>query len=735
MAIKFHTMPKTPLALAAIVAMLLPDSATAQETAKTDSAAKNLTLREFTIKAHKDAIETEPGKTIVNIQLIAGTTGKNLLEVLRRTPRVTVDGRGNISMTGKTGVKVLMDGRTTYLTGDDLKAWLEGITAEEVTQLELITQPSSRYDAEGNAGIINIKMKKTHKAGLNGIATLTWTKSLFEVTHNTLVLNYHKQRLSLSANLDYNNGRNGVFWAQQTTITRADGTVLSAMSMHSEPVEMYDKYNIRLGVDYKLSDNTDVGVGVSGAYYGNAMGSPIKIATQPTGEPVKELWRDTREHSLRKIPSAYAWVKRQYGHGSELYVNMDCMLYTKRQDQDINTEGYSNGSPLADQLALHSHIPINVSIYSVKADNTTQPDSTMKLECGLKHSYVSVDNAAYFTIPSATGWINDSSRTNRFLYSEHISAVYANLQKQLNSQWEIQAGLRGELANLYGQQLVTGETLSRHLPALFPSVFIDWKPVKGNSLSLSYSRRVERPHYGMLNPFNYYTFYNAYQRGNPSLLPQYSHNLELQHHWRGKLTSTLNLSTASNVISYATLPDTTLQQVYSLPVNFKDNQLAYLSITWTSKPRPWWELMVSAAGKYGAYSGLYNNRSVHMDGWGYGAWQNSRFSLGKYSADCYISYNSVMVTSPVGTDVANIYMNLGCSRKFLRDTTTVKVSIDDPFYIYRNGWYGNQPGLVNESHLRNNSRYVTFSASYNFGKAQDNRRAHRQSLPDEAQRI
>jgi hypothetical protein len=374
-------------------------------------------------------------------------------------------------------------------------------------------------------------------------------------------------------------------------------------------------------------------------------------------------------------------------------------------------------------------------VYSATADHNTTFTNGLKIETGAKHSYVAVDNAAYFTQYKDGNWTDDNSRTNRFLYTEHISALYINGVKKLNEHWEGQMGLRGELANLYGLQEATGATLARHLPALFPTLYISYKPDSGNSIELNYGRRVQRPQYGQLNPFNYYTFYGAYQRGNPALLPQYTHNIELKHSYKNHLTTYIDVSVVKNTTTYVSMVEPGSQTAYGMPINFKDNASASLGIVYTGKVRPWWETMIHVSGRYGTYAGMYNNIPLQKEGGGYMMWLNNSFTFGKWSGDCYMSYTSDMVGSPVGLTKSSVYSNLGISRKVLQDKATVKLSVDDPLYVYR---YLNdevQPGLYNSTYLRSNTRYVTLVIAYNFGKSSEKNKQRNNSTPDEAKRL
>lgn len=706
-------------------ALLVNAAALAQDVQPVADTIAQQQLKEVKIRSQRNAIETAPGKTIINVQSLAGASGKNALELMRRLPGVTVDGQGNISITGKQGVLVMVNGRQTYLSGEELRDYLEGIMADEVAQIEVISQPSAMYDAEGNAGIINLKLRKTRRKGLSGNANMAWTKSLYESTHNTALINYNAGKNNWYTNLSYINGRNGVSWRQDMVFKDAAGIPEAYSVMTSEPRELFDKYKITSGVDRNCTENTNMGFNVSGAYYANQMNSPIVTQTIFTNGNTENSTRYTNENSLRHIYTANAYLRHTFSKQADLNINVDYLHFGKNLYQYLETEAFSNGVAQPDPLTLKSRVPISINTCSPKADYVYALTDDLKLETGGKYSHVAVDNAAYYSRYAQGAWADDNSRTNRFLYNEQISALYINGVKKLNEQWDIQTGLRAEYAYITGLQTATGAQFTRRLPALFPTAYISYKPDSFNSFEINYGRRIERPQYGMLNPFNYYTFYNTYQRGNPALLPQYGHNAELKHSYKNHITTQATFNRTTNAITHISLPDNATQTTYGIPVNFASNSTATIGITYNGKPAQWCELTVHSAAVYALYKGIINNVPLQKAKAGYNVWLNSRLILGSgWSADCYSSCQSAMVASPVSTSIPTLYTNFGISKKLFHDTTTVKVAVDDPFYVYRSGNDDEQPGLTNTARLLSNSRYCTMSVTYNFG--QNTNRARRQ---------
>lgn len=702
------------------------------DTVKADTV-KVQQLQEISVKSQRNAIEKSPGKTILNVQSLSGAAGKNVLELLRRTPGVTVDGQGNIAITGKQGVRVMINGRPTYLSGDDLRDYLESINADEVAQVEVMTQPSAQYDAEGNAGIINLKMRKNRRKGFNGNANMAWTKSQYESTHNSTLINYNTGKNNWYSNGGYVNGRNGVDWKQDMVFKDAAGNAMAYTTMTSRPREMFEKSRILAGVDRNCNEHTSMGINASMAYNTNQMNTPITTETAFASGGTESSARHTNENSIRKNYTANAYMHHSFSKQSDLSVNVDYLLYTKSLYQYLSTEAWRNGMLLPDQLTLKSHIPTSNALHSIKADHSYTTGDGLKIESGCKYVYANIDNAANFMKLAQNNWLDDNSRTNHFLYSEHISAVYINGIKKIDEHWDVQAGLRGEYAYLEGLQQATGQSFTRKLPAMFPTAYVSYKPDSANALELNYGRRVQRPHYSMLNPFNYYTFYNAYQRGNPNLLPQYAHNMELRHSYKNRITSELSVNHITDEMSYVNMPDSG-QTTYGIPINAATTTTCNLGITYNGKPANWCELTVHGSAVYALYKSIVNNVPLQRAKVGYTAWLNSRLVLGKgWDADCYVNYQSALAASAMSISKPTLYSNFGVSKKLFHDTTTLRLSVDDPFYVNRNGYDDELPTLSNKTLLIPNSRYATFAATYNFG--QNNRARRQQSELEEARRM
>ena len=512
-----------------------------------------------TVVATKPFIEQKIDKTVVNVEASPSNAGATALEVLEKSPGVTVDNDGNISLKGKNGVIVMMDGKPTYLSGADLANVLRNLPASALDQIEIMTNPSSKYDAAGNSGVINIKTKKSKTRGSNGSLSLGNTTGLFrnngtaELLHKpTLSVNYNyrKNKVNLFSNFVYNY-REG----------RSKMDIVSRYYRDSKPIDSINNvntlfkfrnnnYTLKLGMDYSPDKKNTFGIVLNGFMFAGRPRSATGTYFTNLGNTVFSRLNSTASSKL-------SWqnfsTNLNFRHlfdttGTELTIDADYAIYSNTSDQLLST-GFFDGNfnQTADSMYLRGHLPSEINIYSLKSDFVKTFKSGLRIEAGVKVSYVKSDNRVNYERKVPNGWVPDS-RNNHFIYDENINAAYINASKQLKK-WTLQGGLRMENTNTKGTQVIDNSSVKRNYVSLFPTAFASYAFNDKNSLTLSVSRRLQRPNYQDLNPFTFFLDSLSYRQGNPYLTPQFSYNYELIHSYNGKLITTLNYSKTTDVIS------------------------------------------------------------------------------------------------------------------------------------------------------------------------------------------
>ncbi|MCY7350569.1 MAG: TonB-dependent receptor [Cytophagaceae bacterium] len=555
-------------------------------------------LNEVNVVAQKPFIEQQIDKTVVNVENSVVAAGNSALEVLERSPGVTVDRDGNISLKGKADVRVMIDGKPTYLSNQDLANLLRNMQASQLATIEIMTNPPAKYDAAGNAGIINIRLKKAQNMGLNGSVTLGYGYGMYGKQNGSLNLNYRQNKWNLFGTYSANRR---LSWREQniTRVFREGDQVSAYFDQTAENFQRSHNQSIKAGADYFVSKNTTIGVLLNGSagrwgqttsnvtdiYKGMTLPDKQTLTNSVTSQPWNNLASNVNfKHTFDTLGSS--------GQPRELTADLDYAFYNNNNDQTFDIRNLDAlGNPLT---ALRTDMGFQagkVDIYSAKLDYVHPFSKTAKFEAGLKTSFVTTDNDMKFFIrlqsdaPSPDSL--DRSRTNQFVYRENINAAYINYSRQFKKTG-VQLGLRLEHTTARGHQITTDSVFTRNYLNLFPSMFVRHELNKKNSLGFSYSYRIDRPDYGSLNPFQYFLDPYTYGQGNPYLKPQFTHAFEGTHTFGGFLTTTLNFSRTNDIMTDV-LRQNDLQRVtFQTRDNIGYRQNMGLAVSASFPVTKWW---------------------------------------------------------------------------------------------------------------------------------------------------
>ena len=515
-------------------------------------------LNEVTVAAviKKPFIERKIDRTVINVDASLTNAGTTALEVLEKAPGVTVDKDGNISLKGKQGVMIMMDGKPAYLSGQELANLLKNMPSSAIDQIEIMTNPSAKYDASGNSGVINIKTKKNKMKGLNGSLSASVIQSKFTRTNNSLNLNYRTGKVNIFGNYGYSywQGYNDLTLQRKfrNTSTKEIETIFDQSSLmnHNSTYQ-----NLKVGMDFYANKKTTLGVVLSGYVNpGNNTGDNttlLKNASDRTDSILRAV--STQKRNSNNFSANFNMRHEFDTTGKEFTIDMDYLTYYQTSDQLFdNSFLYPDYSPIRPTSQLMGTLPATVNIYSAKTDFTFPLKKSAKLEAGLKSSYVTTDNDALYQNKTSTGYETDEGKTNHFIYKENINAGYLNYSRQIKK-WGVQLGLRAENTNAQGHQIGNStrpdSSFTKNYINLFPTAYLSFQADKKNNFSLNYGRRIDRPAYQDLNPFYYFLDEYTYEVGNTLLQPQFTDNIELSHTFNGFLTTTVNYSKTNNAIS------------------------------------------------------------------------------------------------------------------------------------------------------------------------------------------
>lgn len=688
----------------------------------------------------KPLIEAKADKMVFNVENSINATGSNALEVLQKTPGIQVDNNDNISMKGKTGVKIYIDGKISQLDAKEVAAYLRGINSNDVEAIEMIANPGAKYDASGNAGVINIKLKKNKKFGYNGSVNMGYVEGITPKYNAALNMNYRDQRYNLFGNVtgeqgNYENIIN-LYRTQNDSIYDQRGTNYN----------FNKNANGKVGLDLFLNPKSTLGFLVNYSY-GNSDRSSISRTNIYKSKNladsfVKSLLANNDQPQTRL--NANANVNYHYADTSGLEINTDLdhgifrgtgksfqpNYYTDKASTPLSTAIYRNNTPT------------DIDIYSVKTDIERNLWKG-KLGFGGKVSYVKTTNSFEFFSqdPISNAVTKLLSKSNSFVYTENVNALYLNLNQKFSDHWSLQAGVRMEQTNSKGTltradgQKQSDDTVSRTYTNLFPSTALTYNLNKANSFTLTYSRRIDRPSYQDLNPFENKLDELTYQKGNAFLRPQYTDNFELAHTLMGFLNTTVGYS---NVKDYATvITDTVRNASYIQDQNLATQQILSFSIGSPLPIRKWWNGYANVWYNYQFFEGKFNNKDVKLEIPLYGAYLQSTFNLGKsYNAEISGWYNGPSIWGTTWFNRPQGGIDLGLQKDLLNKKATIKLSSTN--ILFTNPWNAitDFGGLRVEGNGNWESRTVRVNFTYRFGNSQlKSSRERKTGLEAESKRI
>jgi len=680
------------------------------------------TLNGVTVSAQKSYIQQKIDRTVVNVGALASNTGANALEVLEKTPGVQVDADGNITFKGKSGVMVMIDDKPTYLSAANLATYLRSLPSSALDQIELMENPPAKYDAAGNAGVINIKTKKNTIRGFNAVVSADYAQGFYGRHDESINMNYRINKVNLFANLSYNEQKTHRRLEIDRNYFDASGVTTSSLADISYFRPTNKNTNIKAGMDYFLSPKTTWGIVFTGDISSSHDSSPVySLLYGQNGGLDSSI--TTLNSSKNKFNSK--GVNLNYTHkfdstGRSFNFDLDYIRDVAGSNQMFVNNTFLPDNTLINSKTLRDDLPAVINIYSAKADYSHPLKGKAKLEAGIKSSYVNTDNAAnYYNVVDNVSTVDDS-KTNRFLYKENINAAYVNFNKNFG-RFSLQTGLRVENTNGNGHQLGNAEkadsSFINHYTNLFPTAYFSYNlDTAGHKvLVLSYGRRIGRPNYGSLNPFTFFVDEFTYFSGNPFLRSQFTDNYRLAYSYRSLFTVAAAYNHTTDV------QGETIHRSGSVFISTQGNigqqKTLDLSVNTSFQPAKWWSVNLYAEVYKNTYQGAFytgylNQSQVTFSGNG-----NNQFTLSKtWSAEISGFYDSggtygQFVTLPKGM------LNAAVQKKIFNNKGSIKLNMRDILHTFSpSGSITNIVGAHASFHNTLDTQVATLAFTYSFGK-------------------
>ncbi len=680
----------------------------------------SMDLKEVQVTARKTLVVHKADRTVVNVDALVSAAGGTALDVLERSPGLQVDQNGNVTMRGKQGVTIYIDDRPTHLSGTDLANYLKSLPASALDQVELMPNPPANYDAAGNGGIINIKMKKNNIKGFNGSISMSINQGKLTRSNNSVNLNYRNNKISAYTNFSYGLANGFSDLDLYRTYKNTDNTPNTFFEQNTYFRNRGRYANLLAGADYYHSEKTTIGVILT------AMGN----AGTNTNDNTSNLFNNLHHpdsvivaHNSEEMSFTNAGVnlnyRRKFNKDAKITADADYLVYRNNTNQENRSTGYLPPRIFQSEDTLRGKLPSKIDIYSFKADYTRPGIFKYTFAAGIKASLTQTDNLAEYTRYAPNTIETDYGKSNHFLYRENINAAYVNMNREIGN-LSAQAGLRLENTINNGHQLgnamKSDSSFTNNYTNLFPTFYLTYKfdSQATHQLGLNYGRRIDRPYYQDLNPFvspwDKFTYYT----GNPFLKPSFNHSIQLSHTYRNKLTTMFTYSYSKDNVDETIRIQNGIY--YSMPGNIGSKTNITFAVDGDFDITKWLNLhayseVTNIESKSNFYTGtLYTNGAYWF------IMGNIRVSPGKgwdLLADGYLqsrTYNAQFIIQ------TQWRVNAAVQKK-LTTRATLKLALNDICYSSMiRGKIGNlvlaDAGWVN----KRDSRNVSITFTYRFGK-------------------
>lgn len=659
-------------------------------------------LEEVEVVAKKPLFEQKIDRLVINVANTITSAGSTALEVLERSPGVIVNRQNSaISISGKSGVVVMINDRRNYMSINAVIQLLAGMSADNIERIEIITTPPAGFDAEGNAGFINIVLKKSIDDGFSGSLALSAGYGRGEQGNAGGNFNYRQGKFNLYGDYTYlRNAQSQVFMLSRTAQLENE---LAGTSTRSNRDPLQSNHTGRLGLDLELSKNTVVGALFSSYDTKWTMDALNNAVISSDNRPQTLINTQNTELNQWRHYGGNLNLKHTFREGETLNVDADFLYYKDNNPTDyLNTYMDGDGNFDFEEQARSGKVtPIKIGV--AKLDYGRPLGSKIKMTTGLKGTISRFDNDVSVERLITQGWEADPALTNEYKLDERILAAYADFDLTVDEKTSLKAGLRYEYTNSNLGTVENENIVDRQYGRFFPSVFLSRQLNENSSLNLSYSRRITRPTFNDMAPFVIFMDPTTFFSGNPALQPAFSNTYKIDCRIKSTLLSLQYSTEDSTIANFQSriIPGTNQQLIYAR--NQQYQRTASLTISIPFSPAPWYNMFLNAAGAW-QEAGIYNEDILSIVQLkSFNIYSSHTFTLPKdLTLEITGFYNSGAL---FGSFIMEGFgaVNAGLQKKFSTDGSTLRIGVDNIFNTLIWKMSANVPELQQ-----------TFSGSFQF---------------------
>lgn len=690
------------------------------------------TLDEVVVQGEVPLLEIKQGRIIFNVAQSINTVGISTLDLLRKTPNLLVDNAGNIRMLGRSGAIIAVNGKILPLTGADLSAYLQTIESDQIESIELIADPGVEFDAVGTSGVVNIRLKKNSDLGANGSFVSGYSIGNKSRYNTGLSGNYRNKLLNVYGSYSFNRYQDP--YTEDVLITQGNQFVdLNAVGDLALTI-----HALRAGMDINLSPKSTLGFLASGSFVDGAIDISDR-ASIGTFNMVEGLLRAESNNALTRSDLSFNLNYRFLNDNGTIfnvdadYAYFDNRLTTRQPNLILDPAGEN----VLANIVYFTDSPTIIDIKSIKVDNERVLGQG-RLSMGLKYTDIRSDNKFGFFREENGGLIPDLDRSNDFRYDEVVSAAYISYNVNLGEKITLNSGLRTEytqtISDLQTLQNTEITLIERDYLDFFPNLNFGYNPSDKHDWSISANRRINRPNYKRLNPFQVVLNEFFLGQGNPFLLPEYATAVAVSHTLNSTISSSLTYNEVKNFIGELYLPQDNNRSILT-PVNIDKQRQLTLNLSAPITITEWWEA-------YGTFTGFYLENKFDTLNTSFDAnvtsmslsLQNTFVLPKSWTVELSGFYNSPTIWG-VNQRVGTIWtVDIGASKSMLDNRGLFTIGVSDIFLT--NVFPATSTAsIISVNELRiQDTRRLLFTFNYKFGNTKVKAARRRATGLDEEKR-
>jgi len=691
-------------------------------------------LDEVVIKASKPLYEMEMGKMVVNVSSSITSSGQTVIDVLEKSPGIFVNRQnGSFSIGGKDGVIILINGKRSRMDITAVFQMLEGINAGDIEKIEIMSVPPANYDADGDAGFINIVMKKEAGTGTNGSAMINLGYGSGPRAGASLNLSHQAKKLSLYGNYSYNYVESNQLWNDYRQVFNDAESINSSREADRDAER--STHNYRFGLDYYLSKNTILSGLLSGYNNRFQMNSFTNSSFVYSVSPDTLIEIETGEINHWKHLMGNVNLQHTFGKGQVLNANLDYLRYDNENPSYYNNNYYDEDGLFirTENYRISKDTPIN--IWVAKIDYSMNISEASTLETGIKGTFSDLINDIVLEEEIGEDWILNDSVSSYADLSENILAAFSSLKINFNERTTLNAGLRYEYTTTYLSTLEEEGVVDRKYGDLFPTLYLSRKIDENNLIQLSYGRRITRPTFNQMAPWvlfgDPYTFFT----GNANIRPTYTNSVKGDYSYKSYIFSLQYSHDKDPILRFQPQLDPETNILVWTTDNIDRRETVSYTITFPFQVYDWWEMQNNFSGNWQLIASETDEETYKRSQFGYQFNTTQTFKLPKkFTLELSGFYMSPVINGYFNW-LARGFVNLGIQKE-LNSNGTLRFSINDIFETTQFRWKADENAPFSfEGNIKFDKRVYSLTYTQKFGNNKIKTRKRSVGSEEEMRRV